>query len=120
MLQCEVGSLLTKAGRNVEALAHFERALGLNPHDTNTRYNLGLVHLQLAHFATAAREFSAVLHDQPNFAFGRNSMGEALMGLERWAEAIDQFHTALRINPNYTEAKVNLDKAELLRDLRSR
>jgi len=47
-------------------------------------------------------------------------MGEALMGLERWAEAIDQFHTALRINPNYTEAKVNLDKAELLRDLRSR
>ncbi|MCX7992392.1 MAG: tetratricopeptide repeat protein [Fimbriimonadales bacterium] len=57
---------------------------------------------------TAEACFRHVLNARPNYADVRNRLGVVLTALGRDEEAIDQFITAVRINPRYVEAHINL------------
>jgi len=57
---------------------------------------------------TAEACFRHVLNARPNYADVRNRLGVVLTALGRDEEAIDQFISAIRINPHYVEAHINL------------
>ncbi len=57
---------------------------------------------------TAEACFRHVLNARPNYADVRNRLGVVLTALGRTEEAIDQFISAVRINPRYVEAHINL------------
>ncbi|GIV04619.1 MAG: hypothetical protein KatS3mg016_0194 [Fimbriimonadales bacterium] len=57
---------------------------------------------------TAESCFRHVLNARPNYADVRNRLGVVLTALGRIEEAIDQFIVAVRINPRYVEAHINL------------
>lgn len=57
---------------------------------------------------TAEACFRHVLNARPNYADVRNRLGVVLTALGRDEEAIDQFISAVRINPRYVEAHINL------------
>jgi len=57
---------------------------------------------------TAESCFRHVLNARPNYADVRNRLGVVLTAQGRTEEAIDQFITAIRINPRYVEAHINL------------
>jgi tetratricopeptide (TPR) repeat protein len=57
---------------------------------------------------TAEACFRHVLNARPNYADVRNRLGVVLTAQGRDEEAIDQFITAIRINPRYVEAHINL------------
>ncbi len=57
---------------------------------------------------TAEACFRHVLNARPNYADVRNRLGVVLTALGRDEEAVDQFISAIRINPRYVEAHINL------------
>lgn len=57
---------------------------------------------------TAESCFRHVLNARPNYADVRNRLGVVLTAQGRTEEAIDQFTVAIRINPRYVEAHINL------------
>jgi Flp pilus assembly protein TadD len=48
----------------------------------------------------------------PNSASAHNNLGAALGQMGRISEAIEELKAALRVNPNYTDARNNLTKLE--------
>jgi len=53
-----------------------------------------------------------VLQAQPNYAAGHNNLGAALFHAGRAAEAIHEFQAALRLKPDYVDARENLARAQ--------
>ncbi|MCF7687173.1 MAG: tetratricopeptide repeat protein [Cephaloticoccus sp.] len=117
-IHSEMGSLLAHLGRTELAFQHLQKAVELDSNNMIARYTLGLLLTRMQRYPEAVDQFSAAIRLQPNFAEARNGLGVLFMRMERWSDAVGQLQAALRIRPNYPEARENLDRAELLRDLR--
>lgn len=117
-LTLEIATVLGEVGRNEEALNYYQQALLLDPLQPRVRFSMGLTLLKLQRYFTAANEFQQVLKTNPDLPDAHHALGLALMGMERWNEAAQEFKTALRLDPQYDQAQQNLDRVELLRDMR--
>jgi tetratricopeptide (TPR) repeat protein len=62
-----------------------------------------------------ATHFQAALQVEPNHAEAHNNLATVLMALKRYEEAISHYSDAVRLRPDYKEAKENLEKAMQLR-----
>lgn len=116
-LPVEIAAMLARSGRDAEAVEYYEEALRDTP-SNSLRYSMALSFLRLGRFASAEDELRQVVRANPEFPEPHNALGEALMGLGRWDEAAREFETALHAKPDYEEARLNLDRAEIRRDLR--
>ena len=56
------------------------------------------------------KEYSAVLKINPRHAVSHVNLGVMLVRQNRLAEAMTRFETALRLDPNYREAREYLDQ----------
>jgi len=56
----------------------------------------------------------AVLEREPQSAEAHDDLGMALAGMGRFSEAAARFKEALRLEPDFTEARTNLEKASSL------
>jgi len=59
----------------------------------------------------AAGHYEAVVQIKPNDPEAHNNWGVVLAQIGRKAEAVAQFQEALRLDPTYTPASVNLSAA---------
>ena len=59
----------------------------------------------------AERQLRAALKLTPGSAEAATRLGMVLAQKGRWSEAIAQYRRALEINPNFEEARMNLDLA---------
>lgn len=103
-------------GRTVEALADLERARDLSPHDAQTQWSirtrLAMVHndrgTQLFNHADArqaAVEFSRAIECNPKVAGFFVNRAEAMMQLNRYADARDDLLAALSFNADDERAQ---------------
>ncbi len=103
-----LGNVLSAQGRQAEALAAYERSLGLNPDDPQTLNNAGTVLRLVGHLDAAEARLRRSLALRPGIAAVHSNLGNVLMDQGRVAEAVESFRHALSLDPAYAIAHNNL------------
>lgn len=83
--------------------------------DIAVLFEKGIAELNAGQYAVAADTFSRVLARVPAFAPGHNALGLALAGLERNADALASYESAVRADQSFAAPHIN--RATLLRGL---
>lgn len=99
-----------KKGRFAEAAAEFEKATEAEPTDERAWRHLSAAYFRVGRYADAEGPSRACVELSPDNAAVRCNLGVILRKLERWAEAREELMMALRLDPNYIKARVELDK----------
>ena len=107
MAENNLGDLYEHEGRLGDAIAHYDRALGIKP-SAKTHYNKGTVLRREGKLDEAVLEFETAIAMAPDFADARNNLGGTLGEMGRIAEAVGQLEEALRIDPNSAAIRSNL------------
>lgn len=96
-----------------EAIHYFKEALRLNPYFSYAHYNLGIAYQGIGLYDEAITEYQKALYGtrQPYFAKTHNNLGVCYFTKGRTDMAIEEFKKALSINPNFANARFNLDVA---------
>jgi tetratricopeptide (TPR) repeat protein len=105
--------LLQKEGRVDEAIAHFEKALEIDPATASTQFNLGDAFREKGQMDEAITHYRKALQIKPDYAEAHNGLGNALLQKGSLDEAITHYRKALQIKPDIAEAHYNLGNALL-------
>jgi len=109
-----LGNALLQKGKVDDAIAQFQQALQINPHNAEAAHNnFGNALLQKGHVDEAITQFQQALQINPDDANAHNNLGGALLQKGKVDEAITQFQQALQINPDDADAYINLGNALL-------
>jgi predicted TPR repeat methyltransferase len=95
-------------GRLTEAAALFERIIEVEPENSETHYNLGLVRYYQDLFAEAESCFRQAVRSNPANADAHYNLGRLLGQMNRPAEAAACYLDVLETNPEDVEAHYNL------------
>jgi tetratricopeptide (TPR) repeat protein len=103
-----LGAEFARSGRVADAVAHFQRALEINPRYAEAHNNLGLAAFQLGRADEALAHYQQALESNPQLLRAHYNLGNALLQSGRMQEAITAYEQALRIEPAYAEVHNNL------------
>jgi len=106
----ERGMRRLQRGRFAEAVAEFERAIEEQPDDERGWRHLSGTYFRLGHYGAAEAPARKSVELRPDDAAVHCNLGVILRKLGKWAEAREVLKTALRIDPHYLKARVELDK----------
>ena len=110
-----LANALFRLGRFPEAIGHYQQALRIKPDLAEARTNVRRMCLTLAAGEPSAEAidcFRNALELDPGSADAHNDLGVALARAKRVPEAREQFQEAVRIQPDFEEARDNLERAE--------
>lgn len=91
-----------------EALQHFEACLNIYPDLRGVHRYLGMIHLKLKNYDRAAQEFEQVGQEEGLSAGVANNIGVAYLALNMFEPAEKYLREAIRIDPDYANAYLNL------------
>jgi len=122
------GLVAIQVGKMEEARKCFSRCLQSDDSNFDAQYNLALIDYLSGNVMEAGKVFRRLLSEQPNNPGLRNDLGAALLRGNRSDRALACFSRALKIDPNFSQARNNalehcLDKKKtslamkLLRDI---
>lgn len=98
-------------GRQDEALGHFNAAVQLAPNDLEARRTLANALFSMpGRLNEAIVQYEAAIRLKPDEPDLHNNYAGALSGVGRTAEARRELETALRLDPNYADARANLQR----------
>jgi tetratricopeptide (TPR) repeat protein len=103
-----LGVALGQKGRVEEAIAQYQEALQIAPHDAEAHNNLGMALFQKGNVDEAITHLQKAAQIQPGLAKAHYNLGVALCQKGRVEEAIVEYQNALQIKPDYAEAHNNL------------
>jgi tetratricopeptide (TPR) repeat protein len=106
-----LGLALSERGRSREALAHFQKALELDPESVATEQNIGNAYFRLGEMNAAAAHYRRVVALDPSFASGYNNLGATLWELGDADGALSSYGQALELDPNHAGAHQNAGRA---------
>jgi tetratricopeptide (TPR) repeat protein len=93
------------------AIAHFQKAIQIQPNYADAHCNLGNTFLQQGNLRDAIICYQEALTIDPNFEEVYYNLGTSLAELNRLDEAITFLHAAITVNPNFADAHYNLASA---------
>ena len=102
-----LGTLLLARGHLDEVVAHYQKALEIEPGFVPAHYNLGNALANCGRFDEAIAHYRKALEIEPGFAEGHNNLGLALADRGQVDQAITHYREALRIKPDFAEAHNN-------------
>lgn len=102
------GQMLTRRGKYGEAIECYEKALAVNPNDTNAIFALGNVAKKMGLSAVAEKMFRATLALLPDSIEAASNLGTLLIDLERIDEAIEIYQGLLASHPENAETWLNI------------
>ncbi len=105
-----------RRGRQIEALASYDRALALRPDDPQLLSNRGVTLGELGRPEEALASYNRALALRPDHAPALSNRGNALRALRRFEEALASYDRALALRPDFPEALSN--RGTTLHDLR--
>jgi Tfp pilus assembly protein PilF len=91
-----------------QAIAHFKKAVDMDPKLIESRMNLGALSLNYRDYPTAETNFRAVLESQKDNYEAALGLGVALRGNRKFDEAEQQYLTAQKVNPQAADTYFNL------------
>lgn len=109
-----LGVVLQKQKRYIEALTEYQKAEQLNPSNLNTKINIGTLFQEQKKYNEAINTYDNILKIQPYNAKVLVYKAECLKALNRNEEAVNLYKTALNIEPKNTQIKAQL--YDLLKD----
>jgi predicted O-linked N-acetylglucosamine transferase (SPINDLY family) len=105
--------VLLELKRPGEALASYERALGIKPGYAEALYNRGNALLELKRPGEALASYERALAIKPDYAEALYNRGNVLLQLNRPQEALASYDRALATKPDFAEALNNRGDALL-------
>ena len=108
-----LGKTLSRTGKHVKAIEHFEQALALHPTLDHARYNWGNALLALGRPAEAIEQFRRALAVNTKYYKAHVGIGNALMALRRFEDAGREYKQALNLRPSSVDAHLALGRAFL-------
>jgi tetratricopeptide (TPR) repeat protein len=108
MAHNNLGLLLANNGQTDGALAHYQKALEINPLYAEANNNLGLLLSDKGRPDEAIRHFQKALEIKPDYGGARFNLALLLAKTGRADEAVAQYHKALELNPNHAKTHNNL------------
>lgn len=105
-----LGMAYHQMGSNVLAIKNIRHSLSLKT-DSRAHIDLGVVYMGMMEFQKAEKEFKAGLKLRPGSAKAYNNIGAALASQGKYDEAIPMFQEAVRLDPGYETARLNLKNA---------
>jgi tetratricopeptide (TPR) repeat protein len=94
----ELSILLANQGFNEEALANLQYLTKYFPEDAELQYNIGILHEKSKDFEAAKKSYQKAIELSPQNDFYYN-LGEVLVTLKEWNEAIEMFKKVLKTDP---------------------
>jgi tetratricopeptide (TPR) repeat protein len=108
---CNQGIAYENLNKTDQAIADFDKCGQLDPFNLIPWYEKGRVLLEIGKPQEALDAFNRCTQITIKNATVWNYKGEALLQLGRYQDALDCFKTATSLDPNYTDAKKNIDLA---------
>jgi tetratricopeptide (TPR) repeat protein len=108
------GEALMRAGNRAGAVEEFQQALRIQPDTWTTRRALAGAESAAGQFDAALSDYRLALSAAPALASAdiRNDLGLTMSRQGKFADAIGEFAEALRLRPDFAEARTNLARAE--------
>jgi Flp pilus assembly protein TadD len=103
--------LLSAEGRTNDAVSEFYQAIQLQPDNAATRHSLGFLLLSRGRLDEALTQFRAESQLEPGNATVHYNLGTLLASAGHFEEAAAEFSQALRIQPDFPEARARLEQA---------
>ena len=91
----------------------YEEILALTPSNAEILHLSGVVCIEAGDYGQAVERISRAMTRWPNQPVLMNSLGLALLGLERLDVAVERFKDAVRLKPDYAEAYCHLGRVLL-------
>ncbi|HYV34969.1 MAG TPA: tetratricopeptide repeat protein [Gemmataceae bacterium] len=105
------GLALVQQGRLADARLEFQKAVQLQPDDTDARNNLAVVLIHLQRYGEAALHFQQVLRTRPELVEAHIGLGVCLQRELKRDEAVACYRQALQLAPGHVKAQNNLGVA---------
>ena len=106
-----LGNTLRAQGRAADAVAHYQRAIEIDPYHANAHNNLGIALIAQGRIAVAITHYERALAISPNYANAHSNLGMALAAQGGIAEALAHLERAVALDPNHADAHNNLGLA---------
>jgi predicted CXXCH cytochrome family protein len=106
-----LGNLLSGTGRFAEAEYHFKAALRYKENYIGARYNYALALSRVHRLYDAQVQLEAILLADPGSAEAHEFLGTLLVAQGQPQLAIEQFREAIRIEPGFSRAVLDLGRA---------
>ena len=103
-----LGGFLVEQGQSDEALAHFKRAVEIEPGYAKAQYNLGAALREKGQVDEAIVHLQGAVDIQPHYVEAHNSLARALGQKGEWDGAKEHLERSLEIDPAQAEAHNNL------------
>jgi tetratricopeptide (TPR) repeat protein len=93
------GSVLGRAGRHQEALADFDRAIGIDANYAQAYANRGQVHRQMGKHDLALADYNKAIALDQNYALAYLGRGQVYRAQGRALDALNDFNRAIQMSP---------------------
>ena len=105
-----LGKLLLAAGRPEEAVPRYRQVLSRNSKSLEAMKGLGDAMIMLKRYREAEDYYFMALREAPNNAVLHHNLASAMAYQGKYEPAVVHYREALRLNPEYKEAELNLRK----------
>jgi tetratricopeptide (TPR) repeat protein len=102
-----LGTALDGSGDWRQAQAEYQKALTVDPENTNARFDLAHLEFKYGNHTEAEQEYRRLLIEAPNDASAHNELGGVLAATNRPTDAQHEFEIAITLDPNNFEALFN-------------
>ena len=108
----KIAYILQKSGDNDEAIKHYKKVLELDKNNEFAHNSMATIYRENGEFTSAKMHFHASLDIDSENPITYYNYGNLLVDMERNEEAVDMYKKAIEINPDFVEAKNELEKLE--------
>ncbi len=112
-LRAKLGLSRLYEGETGQAVDDLEAAVKLDPARLDAENELALLYLGQKNYDQALLHIKLLLKKSPNNADFHNLQGVAFVGMNNLPQATQSFNEALRINPHFVPAQINLAELDL-------
>jgi tetratricopeptide (TPR) repeat protein len=109
-LYSRIGRLYIQQGNKVDAIAALEKAVHLNPSDTDSLNDLAMAYLETQRIEDAERTFKWILATDEHYALAYNGLGLVAVQKRDMSAARGYFEKAVQLDPDVLEAQLNLGR----------
>ena len=107
-MHAEVGQAYADAGLPREAIAEYEKAVGLCPQFADLRTRLGTLLREMNDLPRAREQYEAAVSARPSYVPARIQLGVTLLSLGESEAAGEQWRKVLELEPENVRAKMYL------------